>query len=117
MKDPEQLVARGMRNLAEQSAAPPLPDASAIWWRSQVLARRAVEERALRPIAIAQKIAGVTTSLGLAGAAVWYWPAIQSYAELRWVLALGLGLTLLAAATIVLAAPPPDLPPESGGRP
>jgi hypothetical protein len=117
MRDPEELVASAMRNLAEQSAAPELSDPAAIWLRSQWLERRAVEERALRPIAIAHKIARITASLGFAGAAVWYWPAIQPYGELPWLLPLSLGVTLLAAAAVVFTVMPRDLPPESGGRP
>ena len=117
MRDPEELVAFAMRNLAEQSAAPALPDPAAIWLRAQWRERRDVEERALRPIAITQKVAGITASLGFAGAAVWYWPAIQSHGDLRWLLPLSLGVTLLAAAAIVFTVMPRDLPPESGGRP
>jgi hypothetical protein len=118
MRDPEELVASAMRNLAEQASAPPaLPDPVAIWWRSRVLERRAVEERALRPIAITQKVAGIAALLSVPGFAVWYWPAIQSYAELRWLLPLGLGVTLLASAVVLLTATARDLPPESGGRP
>ena len=118
MRDPEKLVALGMRKLAQPTAAPPaLPDPAAIWLHAQWLERRQVEQRALRPIAIAHKVAGIAASLSLAGFAVWYWPAIQGYAELRWLWAAGLGFTLLASATALLIATPRDLPPESGGRP
>ena len=117
MRDPENMVAAGMRSLAEETVAPALPDPGAIWLRAQWHERRQVEERALRPIAIAQKVAVITASLGLPGVAVWYWPAIHSYAELRWLLGLGFGLVLLAATTAMLTAAPRDLPPESGGRP
>jgi hypothetical protein len=113
----EDLIASAMTKLAEQPAAAALPDPAAIWLRAQWLERRAVEERALRPIAIAQKVAGITASLGFAGAAVWYWPAIQPYAELRWLLPLSLGVTLLAAVAVVFTVMPRDLPPESDGRP
>jgi hypothetical protein len=121
MRDPEKLVALGMRTLAEQGAVPPLPDPGAIWLHAQWLERRKVEERALRPIAITQKVAGIAASLSLPGFAVWYWPAIQSYArsygEAGWLLGLGLGITLLAATAALFTAAPWDLPPESGGRP
>jgi len=117
MRDPEKLVASGMRKLTEETAAPALPDPAAIWLRAQWLERRNVEERALRPIAIAQKVAVITASLGLPGVAIWYWPAIYSYAELRWLLGLGFSLMLLVAAAGMLTATPRDLPPESGGRP
>ncbi len=102
MRDPEKLVALGMRKLAEETAAPALPDPVAIWLRAQWLERRNVEERALRPIAIVQKVAGIAAALGLPGVAVWYWPAIHSYAELHWLLPLGLGVTLLAATAALL---------------
>ncbi len=117
MRDPEKLVASGMRKLAAETTAPGLPDPAAIWLRAQLDERRQVEERALRPIAIAQKVAVITASLGLPGVAVWYWPAIHSYAELRWLVGLGFGLMLLAATAAMLTAAPRDLPPESGGRP
>ena len=117
MSDPEKVVALGIRKLAEESAVPALPDPVAIWLRAQWRERRQVEERALRPIAIAQKVAVITASLGLPGVTIWYWPAIHSYAELRWLLGLGFGLMLLAAAAGMLTATPRDLPPESGGRP
>jgi hypothetical protein len=102
MRDAEDLVAAAMTKLAEQAAAPVPPDPAVIWLRAQWLERRAVEERALRPIAIAQKVGGITASLGFAGAAVWYWPAIQPFTGLHWLLPLSLGVTLLAAAAVVL---------------
>ena len=117
MRDPEELVALGMRKLTEETTAPGLPDPAAIWLRAQWNERRQVEERALRPIAIAQKVAVITVSLGLPGVAVWYWPAIQPYTELRWLAGLGFGLMLLAATAAMLTVVPQDLPPESGGRP
>jgi hypothetical protein len=106
MRDPEELVASAMRNLTEQSAAPPaMPDPAAIWLRSQWLERRAVEQRALRPIAIAQRVAGIAASVSVPGFAVWYWPAIQSYAELHWLLPLSLGVTLVATTAAMLNFP------------
>jgi len=111
------LVADAIRKLAKDSAAPTLPDPAVIWWRSQWLARREVEERALRPIAIAQKVAAIAVSICIPGFAVWYWPAIRSYGEIPWLLPLSLGVTVLAAAAAMLIAVPPNLPPESGGRP
>ncbi|MBI2680766.1 MAG: hypothetical protein HYX25_07145 [Candidatus Solibacter usitatus] len=117
MSDPEILVAPAMTRLAEQSAAPALPDPAAIWLRAQWLERRAVEQRALLPIAIAHQVAGIAASVALPGLAVWYWPAIQPFTELHWLLPLGVGVTLLAAAAVVFTAMPRDLPPESGGRP
>lgn len=35
-----------------------LPDAGLVWWKAQLLARRAAVERAIRPIALAEKLAG-----------------------------------------------------------
>jgi peptidoglycan/LPS O-acetylase OafA/YrhL len=61
-------VPRWMASLAaEKSANAPLPDPHLVWLKAQLEERREQRERALRPIAIAQKVAVVLlTLLGVA---------------------------------------------------
>jgi hypothetical protein len=49
------------------SEAEPLPSAGQIWWKARLSARRAAEERALRPLRMAES-AGVAVSILLAAA-------------------------------------------------
>lgn len=54
-----------------------IPDAQRIWWKGQLLARRAATSRALWPIAFVEKLASVCAVLSLAGAIGWQWPRVQ----------------------------------------
>jgi hypothetical protein len=48
---------RYMRQMAEAEFDAPLPTASAVWWRAELRRRLALEERATRPMRIAEGIA------------------------------------------------------------
>ncbi len=53
-----------------------LPEAGLVWWKAQLLARRAAAERATQPIALVERVACAWGLLSLLGVAVWRWPEI-----------------------------------------
>lgn len=56
-----------------------LPAPGLVWWKAQLLARRAAAERATQPIAIAEKVACVWGILSLLGMTIWQWPRIYGW--------------------------------------
>jgi hypothetical protein len=48
-----------------------LPDAVAVWWKAQLLAKRAAAERAAQPLALAERFACACATLALFGMAIW----------------------------------------------
>lgn len=74
------LVATAMRREDELThSAVRLPGAGLVWWKAQLAARRAAEQRATEPIAWAERLAqflGVLTVLGLV---FWQWPRIAGW--------------------------------------
>jgi hypothetical protein len=106
----------------DSRAEPPLPSASAIWWRAQVRAREEAARLASRPIALVQAIATVcvaAASLAAAPAAsAWVrkmiaavgttaWWSGPADGNLSWMLgtALYMTLPLLAVGMWVILAP------------
>ena len=59
----------------------PLPGPGLIWWKAQLLARRAAAEQATRPIAVYEKAATALGVLGVLGAVVWNAERIQGWLE------------------------------------
>ncbi|SPE36163.1 hypothetical protein SBA6_520001 [Candidatus Sulfopaludibacter sp. SbA6] len=55
MNDTE--FANWMKRMDAPRSGPSLPDADAIWWRAQLRRRVATEERATRPVRIAEQLA------------------------------------------------------------
>jgi hypothetical protein len=53
----EDNVERFMKQIATAEAGAPVPSASAVWWRAELRRRLALEERATRPMRIADGIA------------------------------------------------------------
>ncbi len=53
----EDRLAGWMRRMAGAPGDDTLPEADAIWWRAQLRRRLAFEERATRPIRIAERVA------------------------------------------------------------
>ena len=56
-----------------------LPSAGLVWWKAQLAARRAAEQRAAEPMVLVERVAyalGALTSLGLG---VWQWPRIAGW--------------------------------------
>jgi hypothetical protein len=58
-------VERFMKQMAEEEAGAPAPSASAVWWRAE-LRRLALEERATRPMRIADGVACALCSIAAA---------------------------------------------------
>lgn len=56
-----------------------LPSAGFVWWKAQLAARRAAEERATQPIALVERAAQALTLLGALGLALWQWPRISGW--------------------------------------
>lgn len=74
------LVSSFLRIEAESARAEAvLPDPGRIWWKAQLAARREAAERALRPIALMEKLAVACGALCLGIAFFWQWPRISSW--------------------------------------
>lgn len=56
-----------------------LPSAGLVWWKSQLAARRAAEQRATEPIAWAERLAQFLGVLTVIGLGLWQWPRIASW--------------------------------------
>lgn len=59
--------------------AHPLPQASLVWWKAQLRARREAVERASEPIAIFEQVAYAFGCLALLGIAIWQWARIEGW--------------------------------------
>ena len=70
-----------------------LPSADLVWWKAQLAARRAAEERAARPIALMERASQVLGGLAAFGLAVWQWPRIADW------LGLATGLSRMPASS------------------
>jgi hypothetical protein len=84
------MVARALRG-EEQSAEAEvrLPSAGLVWWKAQLAARRAAQQRAAQPIALVERLAQAVGALSAFGIGVWQWPRIANW--------LGVGGAKLAA--------------------
>ncbi len=72
------LVAGFMREEGEQAMAEVhVPSASFLWWKSKLRARREAQEKVLRPVLIAEKVA---VGAGLAGGGLLAWWLLPSAA-------------------------------------
>jgi hypothetical protein len=61
-----------------------VPSAGWMWWRAQLMAKRAAAERATQPITLVEQMAGACAALSLIGVLVWQWHSIRA-----WVASLG----------------------------
>lgn len=59
-----------------------LPDAEYIWWKAKLRARRAAAERAVRPIAILEKVTLVCACALLIALGRWGWPFLSAWLAL-----------------------------------
>jgi hypothetical protein len=56
-----------------------LPGAGLVWWKAQLAARRAAEQRAAQPIALVERAAQALGALTAFGLGVWQWPRIAAW--------------------------------------
>lgn len=69
------LVAGSLRLEREAAAAEAKPPSAAlVWWKAQLRARQEAAQRAVRPIAIAEKAGLAGAVLAVLVAALWIWP-------------------------------------------
>jgi len=64
-----------------------LPSAGLVWWKAQLAARRAAEQRAAQPIALVERAAQALGALSAFGLGVWQWPRIAGWLRSAKVLA------------------------------
>lgn len=76
------LVAQLLRQEDESAqAAARLPKAGEVWWRAQVRSRREAAERAVRPIAIAEKIGYWSGILAFCAVVTWRWSQVHGWLD------------------------------------
>jgi hypothetical protein len=74
------LVAEALRHEEELAQTEVrLPSAGLVWWKAQLAARRAAEERAAQPIAWVERMVQVFGVLALLGLGFWQWPRIVGW--------------------------------------
>jgi len=62
-----------------QQSGKGLPSAGLVWWKAQLAARRAAEQRAAAPMVWVERAAYVLGALAALGLAVWKWPLIAGW--------------------------------------
>jgi len=74
------LVAEALRYQGELAQTEVrLPSAGLVWWKAQLAARRAAEERAAQPIAWVERMGQVFGALALLRLGFWQWPRILGW--------------------------------------
>jgi hypothetical protein len=74
------LVAEALRRVERSAEAEVrLPSAGLVWWKAQLAARRAAEQRAAQPIALVERFAQAVGALSAFGIGVWQWPRIAGW--------------------------------------
>lgn len=92
---------------SRQASHQALPSPGVIWWKAQILSKRAAAERATRPIRTMEKAAFACAPLGLAGMILWKWTEIQTWlAPLRtaWTQIASVGTTPLFNPFLYMSA-------------
>ncbi len=56
-----------------------LPSAGLVWWKAQLAARRAAEQRAAEPMVLVERVAYALGALAVLGLGVWQWPNISGW--------------------------------------
>ena len=56
-----------------------LPSAGLVWWKAQLAARRAAEQRAAEPMMLVERVAYALGALAALGLGVWQWPRIAGW--------------------------------------
>jgi len=62
-----------------QQAGASLPAGGLVWWKAQLAARRAAEQRAVEPIVWAERAAGALAVLAALALGIWQWPHIAGW--------------------------------------
>jgi hypothetical protein len=79
------LAAQFLREMQDADLAEvKVPSSGWMWWRAQLMAKRAAAERATEPIMLVEQIAGACSLLSAIGILIWQWHAIRA-----WIAALG----------------------------
>jgi hypothetical protein len=75
------LAAQFLREMHEADLAEvKVPSAGWMWWRAQLMAKRAAAERATQPITLVEQMAGACAALSVIGVLIWQWHAIRAWA-------------------------------------
>jgi|SRR5208283_4519937 len=56
-----------------------LPSAGLVWWKAQLAARRAAEQRAAQPMVLVERAAYALGTVAALGLGVWQWPRIAGW--------------------------------------
>jgi len=56
-----------------------IPDAGLMWWKAQLLSKRAAAERVTRPIRFVEHLSYACGILAVVGVCVWQWAAIRGW--------------------------------------
>jgi hypothetical protein len=79
------LAAQFLREMQDADLAEvKVPSSGWMWWRAQLMAKRAAAERATEPITLVEQIAGACGLLSAIGILIWQWHAIRT-----WIASLG----------------------------
>ena len=72
-------VAEALQREAERMDLSRLPSGGLVWWKAQLAARRAAEERAAQPITQVERAAQALGALTAFGVVAWQWARITSW--------------------------------------
>jgi hypothetical protein len=56
-----------------------VPSSGWMWWRAQLMAKRAAAERATQPITLVEQMAAACAALSVIGVLIWQWHAIRAW--------------------------------------
>jgi hypothetical protein len=66
-----------------QQAGTGLPSAGLIWWKAQLAARRAAEQRVAEPIVLVERVASALVLIAALCFGVWQWPRITAWLQVQ----------------------------------
>lgn len=75
-----EFAARALHEMrAMDQAEARIPDAGLMWWKAQLLAKRAAAERATQPISFVERFAYACGIFCFIGVCIWQWDAIRAW--------------------------------------